>query len=507
MSVLLALPVLLPLVCAATAMLFWRRLRVQRTIAVLTALGHLASTLALFVEVRRFGILVARFGDWPAPYGIVFVADTFSGLMLVTTSIVTLAVTVYSLSSIDADRESFGFFPLVCALLMGVSGAFLTGDIFNLYVWFEVLLIASFVLMALGGERKQLEGALKYVTLNLVSSSIFLAGLGLLYGSMGTLNLAQLSVRVAEATDPGFVTMLAMFFLLAFGIKAALFPLYGWLPSSYHTPPTAVSALFAGLLTKVGVYALIRTFTLVFTNDPTFTHRAVLLGMATVTILAGSLGAIVQRDLRRALSFTIVASVGFAVLGLAVSGGASQELATLALAGTIAYVIQAMVVKTQVFLLSGIVRRLSGSFDVARIGGLYASAPGVAILFLLGALALAGVPPLPSFIPKVAVLRAAFGEGLGVYAGVALLGSLLMLGAVARLWSHAFWRAPMERPHESDDDAPVNLVFRFIPVTGLTVVLVLLGVGAGPVFQVATEAARQLLDTDGYVRAVLGGAR
>lgn len=507
MSSLLALPVLLPLVCAATAMLFWRRLRIQRGIAVLAAVGHLATAVVLMTEVRRTGILVARFGDWPAPYGIVFVADTLSALMLLATSVVALAVTLYSLSSIDADRESFGYFPLVCTLLMGVSGAFLTGDIFNLYVWFEVLLIASFVLMALGGERKQLEGALKYVTLNLVSSSVFLAGLGLLYGSLGTLNFAHLSVRVAESTDPGFVTLLSMFFLLAFGIKAALFPLYGWLPGSYHTPPTAVSALFAGLLTKVGVYALVRVFTLVFSHEPPFTHRAILLAMATVTMIAGPLGAIVQKDLRRALSFTIVASVGFAVFGLAISGGADHDLGVLALAGTIAYTLQAMIVNTQLFLLAGVVRRIAGSFDLTRIGGLYGTAPAVAIMFLLGALSLAGVPPLPSFVPKVAVLRAALGEGLGPFVAVALLGSLLLLGAVARIWARAFWRAPMERPREAEDDAPVNLLFRFTPVMGLTVVIALLGLGAGPVFQAATEAARQLLDTDGYVRAVLGGAR
>ena len=503
---LLVLPVLVPMVAAASSLLLWKSVSAQRLVALLGALGLALVNGMIFARTQTGEILVLGFGNWPAPFGIAFVADRLAGIMLLATGVIAVAVQIYSFSGIDSDRESFGFYPLTLILLMGVSGAFLTGDIFNLYVWFEVLLIASFVLMSLGGERLQLQGAVKYVTLNLVSSALFLTALGLLNGSLGTLNMAHLSERVAEAGDPGFTTALAVLFLVAFSIKSALFPLYGWLPASYHTPPAAVSALFAGLLTKVGVYALIRTFTLIFTQDPGFTHQLVLLPLAAMTILAGGMGFWVQHDMRRAFAFAIVASVGVALVGLAMTGIPGSEAArTLALAGALAYVFQTMLVKAQLFLMAGIVRRAMGSCDLRTIGGLAATAPWLAAMAMIGLLAFAGVPPLSGFAPKVAVLRASLDLQQGWVAACILAGSVLALAGVARIWSEAFWKKPLHRPDESEQDQPANALARIVPVTGLALCIVALGLGAGPVFDAAEAAARQLLDPSTYIRAVLGG--
>ena len=252
------MPLLIPLSTAILSLLPWKSPQVGRLLSITGALLLLADAIWLLASVWRDGIQVSAIGNWPAPVGIVFVADLFSAMMILITAIMGFAVILYSLVTIGPGRESFGYYPLLQFLLLGVCGAFLTGDLFNLYVWFEVMLMASFVLLALGGERPQMEGAIKYVTLNLIASAIFLAAVGLLYGAVGTLNMADLAQKLREPAAADFVTAIAMLFLVAFGIKAGIFPLFFWLPASYHTPPVAVSAIFAALLTKVGVYAMIR---------------------------------------------------------------------------------------------------------------------------------------------------------------------------------------------------------------------------------------------------------
>src|SRR5919106_4932284 len=290
MNLWLILPLLIPLLTAVVALVAYGSRTTQRWLSVCGATALLVAALGLLGSVWYDGIQVGQMGNWPAPYGITLVADLFSAIMVVLTSVIALAVVLYALSSIDVAREHFGFHPLYHFLLMGVSGAFLTGDLFNLYVWFEVMLMASFVLLALGGERPQMEGAIKYVTLNLIASAIFLAAVGLLYGAVGTLNMADLAQKLREPEAADFITTIAMLFLVAFGIKAGIFPLFFWLPASYHTPPVAVSAIFAALLTKVGVYAMIRVFTLIFVHDIGYTHTVILI-LAGFTMVTGVFGA------------------------------------------------------------------------------------------------------------------------------------------------------------------------------------------------------------------------
>ena len=439
------------------------------------------------------GIQVMQMGGWPAPYGISLVADLLAAIMVLLTGVTGLAVAVYSLGSIDAGREAHGYHPLFHVLLMGVSMAFLTGDLFNLYVAFEVMLMASFVLLSLGGERAQLEGAVKYVTLNLLSSAVFLAAVGVLYGVAGTLNMADLALAVQRGTAPGLVTTLACLFLVAFGIKAAVFPLFFWLPASYHTPPVAVSALFAGLLTKVGVYALVRAFTLVFTGDTALTH-GLILAVAVLTMVTGVLGAAAQFEFRRVLSFHIVSQIGYMVLGLGL-------FTPLALAGTVFYLIHHIVVKTNLFLVAGIVKRLGGTLDLGSLGGLYRRRPALALLFLVPAFSLAGIPPLSGFWGKLVLVKAGLDSGHYAVTATALGVSLLTLYSMTKLWNEAFWKEPPEESTVAAARVPWTLLG---PVVALAAITVAVGLGAGPVFDLASRAAAQLADPSQYVRAVLG---
>jgi multicomponent Na+:H+ antiporter subunit D len=492
-TTLLVLPILLPLLTAALALLAWRRRVAQRLLGVTGAAASLVVALALLVEVDRRGIQALQVGGWPAPFGITLVADLFSAIMIVLTALIGLAVAVYSLASMDAGREAFGYYPLLHLLLMGVSGAFLTGDIFNLYVAFEVMLMASFVLLALGGERAQLEGAIKYVTLNLVSSALFLIAVGLLYGTVGSLNMADLAGRLRGDVSPGLLTALAMLFLVAFGIKAAVFPLFFWLPASYHTPPVAVSAVFAGLLTKVGVYALIRVFTLLFVQDVGFTHGLILV-VAGLTMVTGVLGAVAQSEFRRILSFHIVSQIGYMVMGLGL-------YTPLALAGSVFYIVHHIIVKTNLFLVAGIVHRLRGTYELKPLGGLYRDHLGLAALFLIPALSLAGMPPLSGFLAKLSLVRAGLEAQSYAIVVVALAVGLLTLVSMTKIWAEAFWKAaPLPAGSAPASGQPPALL---LPVIALAAITVALGLVGAPIFALSTRAAAQLLDPSAYIAAVL----
>jgi multicomponent Na+:H+ antiporter subunit D len=496
MNVLLVLPIFVPFVTAIVTLLLRSQRQAQRAVSVIGAAALLAAGVALLQATWNEGIVVTQAGNWPAPFGITLVADLFSAIMVVLTGMMGLAVAVYSLATIDPGRERYAYHPLYHVLLMGVCGAFITGDIFNLYVWFEVLLISSFVLMALGGEQAQLEGAIKYVTLNLVSSSLFLAAIGILYGTAGTLNMADLAVGLGRAHS-GLVLALAMLFLVAFGIKAAIFPLFAWLPASYHTPPVAVSAIFAGLLTKVGVYALIRVFTLLFTQEVAFTH-GILLAVAGLTMITGVLGAAAQNEFRRILSFHIVSQIGYMLMGLGL-------YTTLGLAGSIFYIAHHIIVKTNLFLVSGLSYWLKGTFELEKLGGLYRTHPFVGVLFLIPALSLAGMPPLSGFWAKLILVRSGIEIGQYLIVAVALAVSLLTLFSMTKIWAEAFWK---EAPDPAERAVPpATWRGMVLPIASLAAVTVLIGAMAEPLFVLSMRAAEQLLNPAEYIRVVLEGRR
>jgi len=494
-EILITLPLLIPLVTAMILVLLWNQPRWQRLTTVLGASLYLGAVFALLFRVQRDGIRAVQLGNWPPPFGITFVVDLYSAIMLAITGIIVLAVAIYSLGNIGERHAAYGYYPLFFVLVMGISGSFLTGDMFNLYVWFEVMLIASFVLTALGGERAQMEGALKYVTLNLLSSAIFLAAVGTLYGVAGTLNMADLAL-VLPSLEHQLITTLAMMFLVAFGLKAAIFPLFFWLPAAYHTPPAAVSAIFAGLLTKVGVYALVRVFTLMFVQETAFTHTVILV-LAALTMLIGIMGAISQRDFRRVLSFNLISHIGFMLFGLAL-------YTPLALAGMILYIIHHMIVMTTLFLGGGLAHRLGGTYNLKKMGGLYRTQPLIALLFFIPAISLAGMPPLSGFWPKLAIFQAGLGEQEYLVIAVAVIMSLLTLYSMVKIWNQAFWKvAPGDSP-AAPEDIPF-WKFQVIPVLMLTLLIVIIGLFPEPVLRLSEEAALQLLAPAEYIGVVFGG--
>jgi multicomponent Na+:H+ antiporter subunit D len=495
MSWLLALPVIVPFFTAVLAFLF-RRGREGRWISAVGSAIHLACGAVLLAEVIAEGTVAAQMGGWPAPFGITFVADILSGVMVVITGITALAVSIYAVADVTEPMEELGYHALFQVLIAGVTGAFLTGDLFNLYVWFEVMLISSFGLLILGGRKVQLDAGIKYVTLNLISTILFLSGIGLLYGMTGTLNLADLHVAVRDADGP-LLTVIAVMFMVGFGVKAAVFPLFFWLPASYHTPAFAVSAVFAGLLTKVGVYALIRMFTLVFTQDVAFTHT-ILLWVAVATMVVGVLGAAAQTDFRKILSFHIVSQIGYMVLGLAL-------MTPLAIAGAVFYLVHHIVVKANLFLVAGVADRIAGDTELDRIGGLYKGAPFLGLLFLIPAFSLAGFPPLSGFWAKYVLLDASLDIEAWFVAFAVLAVGMLTIYSMTKIWGRAFWE-----PHPTGlvptlNDLPLGRRLAFVvPIAGLATCTVIIGLFPEPFLGLATRSAGELLDPSGYVAAVLG---
>ncbi len=506
-SLLVAAPVLYPLLLGLITLALWNSRRWQQWVNVAGSALFVVIGILLLNTVLNDGILVMQGGNWRAPFGISLVADIFSAVMVVITAIMAFAVSVYSVSSMHHDEElqdarrsiQFAYYPLLNIMYMGINGAFLTGDIFNLYVWFEVMLISSFVLLSLGQRKFQLEGTLKYVSINLLSSTFFLIGVGLLYALTGTLNMADLAVKVPQVEQQGMVMLVSIFFLVAFGIKSAVFPLFFWLPASYHTPPISISAIFAGMLTKVGVYSLIRVFSLIFVTNVAFTHH-ILLWIAGFTMLVGVMGAAVQYDIRRILSFHIISQIGYMLMGLAL-------FSPLALAGAVFYIMHHIIVKANLFLVGGVVERVSGQFDVRRVGGLLNAYPLLAVLFLIPALSLAGIPPLSGFWSKFLMIKAGIDLQSWFIVAVALFVGLLTLFSMIKIWNEGFWApAPEDAVPFTERLLSLRNILLILPIAMLAGITLWIGFYPEPFFQIAERAANQLLNPNEYITKVLGVA-
>ncbi|SDT17977.1 Na+/H+ antiporter subunit D [Microlunatus soli] len=495
MNNILALPVLLPLFGAALTLVLSHRPRAQRvaSISVLSAAVLIAATLVYLTSTRDTVVLWV--GDWERPLGIALVADRLSAIMLLTSAVITLAVLVFSVSADQAERDRRApvsvFHPTFLVLSAGVTNAFLAGDLFNLFVGFEMLLFASYVLITLGGTGERVRAGTTYLVVNLLSSTLFLIALAVIYAATGTVNLAHLSIRLGELPD-NLQALLQLLLLIVFAIKAAVFPMSAWLPDSYPTAPAPVTAVFAGLLTKVGVYAIIRTQTLLFPDR----HLTDLLSVAALlTMIIGILGAVAQTEIKRMLSFTLVSHIGYMIFGIALASQAG-------LAGAIFYTVHHITIQTTLFLVTGLIEDRGGSTSLNELGGLAAVAPAIGVLFFIPAMNLAGIPPLSGFVGKVGLLRAGIEQGSWLswlLVGGAVLTSLLTLYAMAKVWNRAFWRAAPEPVRRVEGPPRSNMI-----TAG---VLVALGVGltavAGPLYSYADQAAAELLDKAHYIAAVL----
>ncbi|MEV2246398.1 Na+/H+ antiporter subunit D [Streptomyces sp. NPDC049970] len=437
MNALVPLPVLLPLCATGLSLAFGTRLaRFQRFISVAVLTAVLGLSVALMIAADRQGPLHVDLGDFGPPLGITLVADRLSGLMLTVSSAVTLAVLVYSLGQGMSDRDKETpvavFHPAYLILVAGVSCTFLAGDLVNLYVAFEIMLVASFVLLTLGGTGPRIRAGSTYVIISLFSSMLFLTAIAMTYAATGTANFAQLAARLPEL-PLGVQTLIQAMLLTVFAVKAAVFPVAAWLPDSYPTAPAPVTAVFAGLLTKVGVYCMLRTETLLFPGNRL---GDLLMAVALFSMVVGILGAVAQTDLKRLLSFTLISHIGYMVFGI---GLATQE----GYGGAIFYVVHHITVQTTLFLVAGLIERRGGTNELTRIGGLAKAAPLLAVLFFVPAMNLAGIPPLSGFIGKLGLMRAGVADG-GAWAWTLVAGatvtSLLTLYVMAKVWNLAFWR-------------------------------------------------------------------
>lgn len=490
----IVLPVVLGL-CGAGLLLVLRQwIRVQMWVCVAVLLATLICDAALVSRVWSEGPVAMTMGSWLPPFGISFTADMLGAGFALAAAVAALLVTLYLQMDTPGAARRNGLYPLILLLVAGVSGAFLTGDLFNLYVWFEVTLIASFGLLVLAGNPLQLDGAVKYAVPNFLATTLFLLALGLIYGLLGTLNMADIFGQAAKA-DPALVTAVAALFLLAFGIKAAAFPVNAWLPASYHTPPAGIAALIAGLMTKVGAYALIRTMLLM--PDAAETLRPVIFAAAAATMIVGPLGAIAETRLRRALGFVLIGGIGVILAGLSV-------VVADTVAGSALYVVHAVLTMTALYLVAGLIERATGTDDSRRMGGLHQSRPLLAALFFVLALAVAGVPPFLGFWPKLQLLM-----GMLVPTGqrppswdamvlALLLNALLTLIAMMRLWARMFWRAAPAEGFVSAGGAADG----YVAATLLTAIIVLAGLWPNGLIAAAQIAAGDLLDPARYIAAV-----
>lgn len=505
MSALPALPVLLPILGAAlTVVAGSASVLVQRIIALAT-LGAVAVVAAvLLVLADRSGPVVAVLGGWVAPVGIALVADRLSGLLLLVSTLVALAVLGYSISQRVADYgrriQSSTFYPTYLVLSAGVSLAYLSGDLFTLFVSFEIMLTASYVLITRRTTVQTVRAGMTYVTVSLLSSLLFLTAVGLVYAATATVNLADLSERV-DTLSPGLRTVLSLMLVLVFGIKAAMVPLHFWLPDSYPNAPAPVTALFAGLLTKVSFYAMLRTQTLLFPHDRPW---SLMLWFAVATMLVGALGALAQNDINRLLSFLLVSHIGFMLFGLGVFDARGLSGATL-------YAAHHITVLATLFLVSGLITRRTGTVALDRMGGLARTSPALAVLFAIPALTLAGLPPTAGFVAKLQLLQAgvAAGPGATAVAAVVIVASLLTLYALTKVWVLVFWGEPRTVVTDPDPDDELEVGTARTPwpmyaaTAGLVVVSLAIAVFAGPLSAVTGRAGQDLVAREAYRTAVL----
>jgi multicomponent Na+:H+ antiporter subunit D len=503
----LTAPIVIPLLTAALGLLvsYWLHLYVaewQYRATVVGTIANLAVAILLLVVTLGGERIVLQVGQWEAPFGITLYADALSAIMLTLTAILALATTLYSGGTLD-DRKRLNYYPLTLFLVMGVNGAFLAGDIFNLYVFFELLLMASFALLTLGGQINQINAGIRYIFLNLLASIFFLATLGIIYSTVGTLNMAQIAQRMPEA--PRSIQLLTGgMLLIAYSSKAGLFPLFSWLPDSYHTPHPAVTAFFGGLLTKVGIYTLFRIYPLIY---PAILQewQGLLLVVAALTMITGVFGAMAVNTIRRALTFQIISHVGFMVMGLGLAASNDPVASTFGLTAGIIYLVHHMIVKTSLLMAGGAAEIIAGSGSLLRnrLVGLRQLNPALTFVYFIATMSLAGMPPFSGFISKVSLLQGALNSGHWAIAAVSLIVSFFTLMSMLRLWQKAFWgKLTLPLTNVSPIDSPVRQRLILTPIAVLLILSLGLGIFSDHFFHWSEVAAYQTLDRDAYINAV-----
>lgn len=486
---LVVLPPAWCILAGAVLLMLRKSLRLQALIAIPALAVLVVIDALLLAHVAANGPVTMVMGRWLPPFGIAFTADLTGVLFALAGAVVAFAGGVHALTDIDASGRRYGFYPFLLLLMAGVSGAFLTGDIFNLYVWFEVLLISSFGLITLGSEPRQIDGAIKYAFLNLIATTLFLVTTGYLYGLFGTLNMADIAAKAAAGRAELPLMTLATLYFLAFGMKAAAFPVNFWLPASYHTPRVVVSALFAGLLTKVGIYALLRTLVMLFPVEREELSVLIML-VGVATMLFGALGALGQSDIRRLLGYVVISGIGVMLAGLSLGSPGG-------IGGAIFYALHSMVVMTALYMAAGLAGRLAGSFDLNSLGGLYGRSALFSALSLVLFFTASGLPPFSGFWPKVMVAKAAIDVGVWWLAAAVLATGFLTTIALGRVFALAYWRpATVALPVQ------IMPVGALLPLVLLTVLTVGFGLFPERLMALVQHAAQGLANPSAYIGSV-----
>ncbi|MFB6117541.1 complex I subunit 5 family protein [Halosegnis sp.] len=506
-------PLLVALVTAVVTLVARPYPRMVRAVSGLGGVGYAVAVggLVAALSADADGYLVYALAAWDAPFGIVLVADALSAFFLVLAAIVGLAAVVFSTGYLDAETASLSYHSLFHFMLVGITGAFLTGDLFNLFVWFEVMLMASYVLVVYYSGPEHTRAALHYTVLNLLGSAVMLLAVGGLYAVTGTLNMADMAARLAAGSvDPAPVVGLSALLFAVFALKAGIVPFQFWVPGAYRAAPAPVTAVLAGVVKKVGIYAIVRVYFTILSGATVGVDLPLVAGdsvlgffgpvmfvMAVGSILLGGVGAVNQPDMDGLLAYSSIGQVGFIVLPLAVAAAApfGSPLMRLGLVAALVYSLNHGLAKGVLFLSVGVLRRGVGSDDFADLGGLSERDPAFAGAFFLGALALVGIPPLSGFFGKFLVLDAGVRAGSTPVLTVALVGAVFTIAYFSRAWNRTFWGEPVEY-----DPQP-----RLVTVVAILAVgLVVVGIGFEPVAAAAEAAARAAVDRSGYIDAVLG---
>src|SRR5690625_4036513 len=491
MSNLAILPIILPLIAGVFAAFFNAKVHINRPLTKIFTLLNLGVATYITWYVIEHGTVILETGSWVAPYGIILVADPLAVILVLTTNIIATACAFYAPHALSEAKERHYFYTFYFVLISAVSGAFLTGDLFNLFVFFEVLLIASYALITLGGEKIQLRESIKYVLINVFSSIVFVTAIAFLYGTVGTVNMAQIAERVQEADQQGILTTIGILLFFVFATKAALFPLYYWMPKSYVVPNPVVSALFGALLTKVGIYSILRVFSLIFIHQMEITHQ-MFIWFAGLSMIFGVIGALSTNNIKLIIAYNIIPAIGFIMMGIGVF---NQD----AISGSIYYLVHDMIIKTALFLLVGAIAYVAGTSDLRKMNGLINHYPLLGWLLFLAAFVLAGIPPFSGFIGKVLLLKGALAEGeIGIVI-IGLLTSLLILYSVLKIFIRGFWGEKQELKL-ADKRSPKGFIG---PVAFLLTLSVLLGLGAEFIYPSIDSIATYLLNPENYIHSVL----
>lgn len=492
-NILTMLPIILPFAAGVIMLFIGKRPVPHRMVSAAAGLVMVGVAAFNVYYVYINGTMITFVSNWSAPFGISVVYDMVAALLVLTTSLVMFFIVIYSFQSIGYEREKYYYYPMIMFMITGINGAFTTGDIFNMFVFFEVFLLASYVLITLGSRKIQLQEGFKYLVVNVVSSNFFLVGLAYLYSVTGSLNMADIHIKLSNYDgNLAIMTIIAVVFIFVFATKAGLFPLYFWMPGSYKAPPMPVIALFGALLTKVGVYAIARTFSLFFTNDVGFTHQVLLL-MALLTIVAGCIGALAYTDMKQIIIYNIMIAIGVIIVGFSMMDYAGTI-------GAMYYLIHDMIIKAALFLLIGFIIYRTGKNDAADLGGLIKQHPVVGWTFFVAALSLAGVPPFPGFFGKLFIVESAFDNGHSAAAVIVLLSSLIVLYSIMKIFIKVFWGEPA-KPVELKNIKSDKLLFSAV---GLVIVSVIFGLSADFLFPVFEMAAESFYNPSSYSNYLMG---